>query len=35
MCKCGWVVGGGCNVSFNITEGGLEQIFFVLEAGTV
>ena len=25
----------GCNVIFNITEGGLELIFFVLEGGTV
>ena len=21
-CVCGWVVGGGCDVIFNITEGG-------------
>ena len=29
MCVCGWVVGGGggCDVIFNITEGGLELIF--------
>ena len=27
------VVGGGCNVIFNITEGVSELIFFVLEGG--
>ena len=27
------VGGGGCDVIFNITEGGLELIFFVLEEG--
>ena len=27
--------GGWCDVIFNITEGGLELIFFVLEGGTV
>ena len=27
--------GGGCDVIFNITEGGLELIFCVLEGGTV
>ena len=27
--------GGGCDVIFNITKGGLELIFFVLEGGTV
>ena len=26
---------GGCDVISNITEGGLELIFFVLEGGTV
>ena len=25
----------GCDVIFNITEGGLELFFFVLEGGTV
>ena len=25
--------GGGCDVIFNITEGGLELIFFVLKRG--
>ena len=25
--------GGGCDVIFNITEGGLELFFFVLEGG--
>ena len=31
-----WVGGGrGCHVIFNITEGGLELIFFVLEGVTV
>ena len=29
MCVCGFVVGGGCDVIFNITEGRLELIFFV------
>ena len=32
--QCGWG-GGGCDVIFNITEGGLELFFFVLEGGTV
>ena len=27
--------GGGCDVIFNITEGGLELFFFVLEGFTV
>ena len=27
--------GGGGDVIFNITEGGVELIFFVLEGGTV
>ena len=27
--------GGGCDVIFNITEGGLELIFFVLEVGVL
>ena len=27
------VVGGGCDVIFNITDGALELIFFVLEGG--
>ena len=27
--------GGGCDVIFNITEGGLELISFVLEGSTV
>ena len=35
MCVGGWVVGGGCDVIFNITEGELEQNFFVFEGGTV
>ena len=35
VCVGGWVVGGGCDVIFNITEGELEQNFFVLEGGTV
>ena len=36
VCVCGWVGGGrGCDVIFNITEGGLELIFMVLEGGTV
>ena len=35
-CVCvGWWWEGGCDVIFNITERGLELIFFVLEGGTV
>ena len=27
VCVCWWGGGGGCDVIFNITEGGLELIF--------
>ena len=30
-----WWEGGGCDVIFNITEGGLELTFFVLEGGVL
>ena len=33
MCVCGWVMGGGgCDVIFNITEGGKNK-FFCLGGG--
>ena len=38
MCVCGWVVGrggGGSDVIFNITEGGLKLTFFVFEGGVL